>query len=99
MECLSAGVVLRPAFIYGKRRVDGFEIPLDLVGEPWEKILSATENLVRPLNSLPASDLVLAPPVNVNDLALAAVNAVKDNDMFGIFTIEQIKQAAKNVKV
>ncbi|XP_057521071.1 uncharacterized protein At1g32220, chloroplastic [Amaranthus tricolor] len=95
----NSGVVLRPAFIYGKRRVDGFEIPLDLVGEPWEKILSATENLVRPLNSLPASDLVLAPPVNVNDLALAAVNAVKDNDMFGIFTIEQIKQAAKNVKV
>lgn len=95
----NAGVVLRPAFIYGKRRVDGFEIPLDLVGEPWEKILSVTENLTRPLNSLPASDLLLAPPVSVGDLALAVINAVRDDDMFGIFTIDQIKQAAKYIKV
>lgn len=95
----NSGVILRPAFIYGKRKVDGFEIPLDLVGEPWEKILSATENFIRPLKDLPASDLLLAPPVSVDDLALAAVNAVTDDDMFGIFTIDQIKQAAKNVKV
>ncbi|KAJ9135106.1 hypothetical protein P3X46_032325 [Hevea brasiliensis] len=32
----NSGVVLRPGFIYGKRRVDGFEIPLDLVGQPLE---------------------------------------------------------------
>lgn len=38
----SSGVVLRPAFIYGKRKVDGFEIPLDLIGEPLEKLLRAT---------------------------------------------------------
>lgn len=79
--------------------MDGFEIPLDLVGEPWEKILSVTENLTRPLNSLPASDLLLAPPVSVGDLALAVINAVRDDDMFGIFTIDQIKQAAKYIKV
>uniref|UniRef100_A0A803L663 NAD-dependent epimerase/dehydratase domain-containing protein n=1 Tax=Chenopodium quinoa TaxID=63459 RepID=A0A803L663_CHEQI len=95
----NSGVILRPGFIYGKRRVDGFEVPLDLVMEPWEKILSATENFVRPLNFLPASDLLLAPPVNVDDVALAVVNAVRDDGMFGIFTIDQIKQAAKNVKV
>ncbi|KAH9604811.1 hypothetical protein KSS87_018028 [Heliosperma pusillum] len=95
----NSGVVLRPGFIYGKRRVDSFEIPLDLVGEPLEKILRATENLTRPLNSLPGSDLILAPPVSVDDIAVAVINAVRDDDMFGVFTIDQIKQAAANVKV
>ena len=95
----SPGVVLRPGFIYGKRRVDGFEIPLDLIGEPLEKILRATENLTRPLSALPASDLILAPPVSVDDVALAAVNAITDDDFFGIFTIEQIKEAAAKVSV
>lgn len=97
----NSGVVLRPGFIYGKRRVDGFEfeIPLDLIGEPLEKILSATESFTKPLNSLPASDLLLAPPISVDDVALAVINAVRDDDMFGIFTIEQIKLAAANVKV
>ncbi|XP_007040707.2 PREDICTED: uncharacterized protein At1g32220, chloroplastic [Theobroma cacao] len=94
----NSGVVLRPAFIYGKRRVDGFELPLDLVGEPLERILSATENLTKPLSSLPASDLLLAPPVSVDDVAYAVINAVKDDDFFGIFTIEQIKEAAAKVK-
>ncbi|KAI9111481.1 hypothetical protein K1719_017171 [Acacia pycnantha] len=94
----NSGVVLRPAFIYGKRRVDGFEIPLDLVGEPAERILRALENFTKPLNSLPASDLLLAPPVSVDDVALAVINAVKDDDEFGIFTIDQIKEAAQKVR-
>ncbi|XWS38796.1 hypothetical protein CRYUN_Cryun19dG0160900 [Craigia yunnanensis] len=95
----NSGVVLRPGFIYGKRRVDGLEIPLDLVGEPLEKILNATGNFTKPLSSLPASDLLLAPPVSVDDVAYAVINAVKDDDFFGIFTIEQIKEAAAKVKV
>ncbi|XP_022736526.1 uncharacterized protein At1g32220, chloroplastic isoform X2 [Durio zibethinus] len=95
----NSGVVLRPGFIYGKRRVDGFEIPLDLVGEPLERILNATENFIKPLSSLPASDLLLAPPVSVDDVAYAVINAVKDDDFFGVFTIEQIKEAAAKVKV
>lgn len=41
----------------------------------------------------------LAPPVCVDDVALAVINAVTDDDVFGIFTIEQIKEAASNVKV
>ncbi|KAK4261485.1 hypothetical protein QN277_004474 [Acacia crassicarpa] len=94
----NSGVVLRPAFIYGKRRVDGFEIPLDLVGEPAERILRALENFTKPLNSLPASDLLLAPPVSVDDVALAVINAIKDDDEFGIFTIDQIKEAAQKVR-
>ncbi|XP_031483763.1 uncharacterized protein At1g32220, chloroplastic [Nymphaea colorata] len=95
----NTGVVLRPGFIYGKRRVDSLEIPLDLIGEPLEKILSATENFTRPLNSLPASDLLLAPPVSVDDVALAVIKAVTDDDFFGVFTIEQIKEAAATVRV
>ncbi|XP_015897724.1 uncharacterized protein At1g32220, chloroplastic [Ziziphus jujuba] len=94
----NSGVVLRPGFIYGKRRVDGLEIPLDLVGQPLERILSATQNLTKPLSSLPASDLLLAPPVSVDDVALAVINAITDDDFFGIFTIEQIKEAAEKVR-
>ncbi|KAJ4894959.1 hypothetical protein Rs2_21753 [Raphanus sativus] len=98
--------VLSCGYFTGKRRaeaellskypnsVNGFEVPLDLVGEPLDKIYSAAESFIRPLRSLPASDLLLAPPVNVDDLALAVINAVKDDDFFGIFTIEQIKEAA-----
>ncbi|RVX14538.1 Uncharacterized protein, chloroplastic [Vitis vinifera] len=58
-----------------------------------------SENLTRPLSALPASDLILAPPVSVDDVALAAVNAITDDDFFGIFTIEQIKEAAAKVSV
>lgn len=95
----NSGVVLRPGFIYGKRKVDGLEIPLDVVGEPLERFLNATQNFTRPLSSLPASDLLLAPPVSVHDVARAAVNAVTDDDFFGVFTIEQIKESAANVRV
>lgn len=79
--------------------MDGFEIPLDLIGQPVERILRATESFIKPLSSLPASDLLLAPPVSVDDVALAAINAVSDDDFFGIFTIEQIKEAAEKVRV
>ncbi|AAG23446.1 hypothetical protein AtNW77_Chr1g0036001 [Arabidopsis thaliana] len=94
----TSGVVLRPGFIYGKRKVNGIEVPLDLVGEPLDKIYDSAERFIRPLRSLPASDLILAPPVNVDDLALAVINAVKDDDFFGIFTIEQIKEAAAKMR-
>ncbi|KAG6432600.1 hypothetical protein SASPL_104181 [Salvia splendens] len=95
----ASGIVFRPGFIYGKRKVDGLEIPLDLIGEPVEKLLNAVQNFTRPLNSLPASDLLLAPPVSVDDVAFAVVNAVSDDDFFGVFTIEQIKEAAAAAKV
>lgn len=79
--------------------MDSLEIPLDLIGEPLEKFLRATENFTRPLNSLPASDLLLAPPVSVDDVALAVIKGVIDDDFFGVFTIEQIKEAAATVRV
>ncbi|WOL17434.1 hypothetical protein Cni_G26226 [Canna indica] len=93
-----SGVVLRPGFIYGKRRLDSYEIPLDLIGEPLERILLAVENFTKPLKSLPASDLLLAPPVSVDDVAYAAINSLTDDDFFGVFTIEQIKEAAAKVR-
>lgn len=89
---------MRPGFIYGKRKVDGFEIPLDVIGQPLERILAATASFTKPLSSLPASDLFLAPPVSVDDVAYAVINAVVDDDFFGVFTIEQIKEAAAKVK-
>lgn len=78
--------------------MDGFEIPLDLVGEPVEKFLSVFGNFIKPLSSVPASDIFLAPPVSVDDLALATINAITDDDVFGVFTIEQIKEAAAKVR-
>lgn len=94
----NSGTVLRPGFIYGKRKVDGFEIPLDSVGEPLEKFLLANENFVRPLKSLPASDLFFAPPVSVDDVGNAVIKAVTDDSFFGVFTIEQIREAAAAVR-
>ena len=93
--CVVTGIILRPGFIYGKRRFNGVEIPLDIVGKPLERVLAATTSITRPLQKLPASDLLLAPPTSVNDVAVAALRALKDDDYFGLFTIEQIKEMAK----
>ncbi|KVH88747.1 NAD(P)-binding domain-containing protein [Cynara cardunculus var. scolymus] len=82
-----------------KVKMADYEIPLDLIGEPLERFIRATTSFTKPLSSLPAVDRVLAPPICVDDVAVAAVNAVKDDDFFGIFTINQIKEAAGGVKV
>ncbi|KAJ7003690.1 hypothetical protein NC653_008791 [Populus alba x Populus x berolinensis] len=89
----------QPGFIYGRRRVDGFEIPLDLIGEPGKRILNAVETLTKSFSSFSAPNLLLAPPFNVDDLALAVVNAVIYDDFICVFIIEQIKEAAAKVKV
>jgi hypothetical protein len=89
---ISLGTILRPGFIYGKWRVNGIDIPLDLVGEPLAKVLEATKVLTRPLNVLPASDVFFSLPLSVDDVAYAAIKAVTDDDVFGIQTIEQIKE-------
>ncbi|KAG6551388.1 hypothetical protein Mapa_007034 [Marchantia paleacea] len=93
----SSGTILRPGFIYGKRRVNGVDVPLDFVGQPLEKLLAATETFTRPFAKLPASDLLFAPPVSVKDVALAALKAFKDDTYFGTLSIEQIKEAASAV--
>jgi uncharacterized protein YbjT (DUF2867 family) len=92
----NSGTVLQPGVIYGKRKVNGVDIPLGWVGEPLKKLIAATSAFTRPLKNLPASDLFLAPPVSVDDVANAVVKAVSDNDIFGTFNIEQIDSMAKN---
>ena len=62
------------------------------------KILEATRSLTRPLSALPASDLLFTLPVNVDDVAYAAIKAVIDDDVFGIQNIEQIKQLASRIR-
>ncbi|GJP46669.1 hypothetical protein CLOM_g5931 [Closterium sp. NIES-68] len=95
----NTGVVLRPGFIYGKRRVTGgVEVPLDLIGQPLEKLLSATKDITKLFSPLPASDLLLAPPVDVADLAAVAVRAVVDDSVAGMYDIEGIKQLASGFK-
>lgn len=93
----NAGTVLRPGFIYGRKTLNGLQVPLDVVGGVWEWVHAATQFLTRPFTLLPASDLVLAPPVSVNDVAAAAIKAVIDDDVFGIYTIEQIKDLASSM--
>ena len=95
---LDVGTILRPGFIYGKRRVNGIDVPLDLIGEPLAKILEATRSLTRPLSALPASDLLFTLPVNVDDVAYAAIKAVTDDDVFGIQTIEQIIELSSAIR-
>eukprot|EP00897_Mesotaenium_endlicherianum_P002152 jgi/Mesen1/1965/ME000147S01067 len=90
----STGVVLRPGFIYGKRRVSSVDVPLDAVGQPLEKLLAAAEGVTKFLKPLPASDLLLAPPVSVEDIAASAIKAVLDDQVFGVYTIQQIKELA-----
>lgn len=90
-----SGIILRPGFIYGKRRINGVDIPLDAIGAPLERALAAAESFTRPLQKLPASDLLLASPVSVDDVAAAAIRALQDDYYFGVFTIEQIKEMAK----
>ncbi|KAJ6933213.1 hypothetical protein NC651_008581 [Populus alba x Populus x berolinensis] len=89
----------QPGFIHGRRRVDGFEIPVDFNGEPGKRILNAVETLTKSFSSLSASNLLLASPVNVDDLALAVVNAVIYDDFICVFIIEQMKEDAAKVKV
>ncbi|KAH7444815.1 hypothetical protein KP509_02G093000 [Ceratopteris richardii] len=94
----TTGTVLRPGFIYGKRRVNGIDIPLDAFGEPLEKVLGVTKTFTRPFSSLPASDVFLVPPISVDDVAYAAIKAIIDDDVFGVQTVEQIKELASSVR-
>ena len=74
-------------------------IPVDLICEPIEILLSATASLTKPLSCFLASDLILAAPVIVDNVALAAINAVKDDDCFGVYTKDPIKEVAAGVNV
>lgn len=68
------GVILRPGFIYGTRRVGSINLPLSVIGSPLEMILKHA----KPLTGIPLVGPLFAPPVNVAAVARVAVRAATD---------------------
>jgi len=68
------GVILRPGFIHGTRRVGSVKIPLSVVGAPMEMVLQNA----KPLTRLPVVGPLLTPPVSVTSVAKVAVRAATD---------------------
>ncbi|XP_019176585.1 PREDICTED: uncharacterized protein At1g32220, chloroplastic [Ipomoea nil] len=88
------GVILRPGFIHGTRRVGSMKLPLGLVGSPLEMILQHA----KPLGQLPVVGPLLTPPVSVTSVAKVAVRAATDPvfppgivDVHGILRYSQQK--------
>ncbi|KAK9273261.1 hypothetical protein L1049_018068 [Liquidambar formosana] len=86
------GVILRPGFIYGTRRVGSMKLPLGVIGSPLEMILQRA----KPLNQLPLVGSLFTPPVNVTSVAKVAVRAATDPvfppgiiDVYGILRYSQ----------
>ncbi|KAJ8561140.1 hypothetical protein K7X08_027330 [Anisodus acutangulus] len=68
------GIILRPGFIYGTRRVGSMKVPLGVVGSPLEMILQRA----KPLSQIPLVGPLFTPPVNVTAVAKVAVRAATD---------------------
>lgn len=68
------GVILRPGFIYGTRRVGSMKLPLGVIGSPLEMILQHA----RPLTQVPLVGPLFTPPVSVQAVAKVAVRAATD---------------------
>ncbi|KAK8916259.1 hypothetical protein KSP39_PZI023011 [Platanthera zijinensis] len=88
------GVILKPGFIHGTRRVAGVKVPLGIIGSPLEMILQHA----KPLSRLPVVGPLLTPPVSVDAVAKVAVRAATDQafppgivDVFGILRFGEHK--------
>ncbi|KAK3019237.1 hypothetical protein RJ639_004681, partial [Escallonia herrerae] len=88
------GVILRPGFIYGTRRVGSMKLPLGVIGSPLEMVLQHA----KPLNQVPLVGPLFTPPVNVTAVAKVAVRAATDHvfppgiiDIYGILRYSQQK--------
>ncbi|CAA2974320.1 Hypothetical predicted protein [Olea europaea subsp. europaea] len=88
------GVILRPGFIYGTRRVGSMKLPLGVIGSPLEMVLQHA----KPLSKVPLVGPLFAPPVNVTAVAKVAVRAATDPvfppgiiDVHGIIRYSQQK--------
>lgn len=68
------GIILRPGFIYGTRRVGSMKLPLGVIGSPLEMILQRA----KPLSQIPLVGPLFTPPVNVTAVAKVAVRAATD---------------------
>ncbi|KAB1211082.1 hypothetical protein CJ030_MR6G018068 [Morella rubra] len=86
------GVILRPGFIHGTRRIGSMKLPLSVIGAPLEMVLQHAKVLTR----IPLVGPLLIPPVNVNSVAEVAVRAAIDPgfppgivDVYGILQHRQ----------
>ncbi|KAA8521453.1 hypothetical protein F0562_012137 [Nyssa sinensis] len=90
------GVILRPGFIYGTRRVGSMKLPLGVIGSPLEMILKHAKSL----SQVPLVGPLFIPPVNVTSVAKVAVRGATDPvfppgiiDVYGIQRYSQQKSA------
>ncbi|PIM97233.1 putative oxidoreductase [Handroanthus impetiginosus] len=68
------GVILRPGFIHGTRRVGSMKLPLSVIGSPLEAVLQHAKSLTQ----VPLVGPLFIPPVNVNAVAKVAVRAATE---------------------
>jgi len=66
-----SGVILRPGFIYGDRKIAGVKVPLGMFGSPLESVMKQAKALTQ----IPLVGPLFVPPVNVDSVAKAAVKA------------------------
>ncbi|KAH7554350.1 hypothetical protein JRO89_XS12G0173500 [Xanthoceras sorbifolium] len=69
------GVILRPGFIHGTRRVGQMKLPLSIIGAPLEMILQHAKLLTQ----IPLIGSLFIPPVGVTSVAKVAVTAATDS--------------------
>ncbi|CAK9312773.1 unnamed protein product [Citrullus colocynthis] len=88
------GVILRPGFIYGTRKVGSVKLPLGVIGSPLEMVLQHA----KPLHQLPLVGPLFTPPVSVTSVARVSVRAATDPvfppgiiDIYGIQRYSQHK--------
>ncbi|KAF9684067.1 hypothetical protein SADUNF_Sadunf04G0079100 [Salix dunnii] len=89
---LHGGVILRPGFIHGTRRVGSLHLPLSIIGAPLEMVLRHAKLLTQ----LPLIGPLFIPPVKVTSVAKVAVRAAVDPafpsgvvDVYGILQHSQ----------
>ncbi|XP_044506592.1 uncharacterized protein At1g32220, chloroplastic-like [Mangifera indica] len=90
------GVILRPGFIHGTRRVGQMKLPLSIIGAPLEMILKHAKLL----SKIPLIGPLFIPPVHVTSVAKVAVTAATDPpfppgiiDIYGILQLAHQKSA------
>eukprot|EP00899_Mesostigma_viride_P006150 jgi/Mesvir1/15536/Mv03186-RA.1 len=87
----TTGVIIRPGLIYGSRRVGNVGVPLWLVGKPLESVLATASGVTGMLSGIPGSDLLLAPPIDVDKVAAVAVRGAVDDAVRGTLNLNVLK--------
>lgn len=66
-----SGVILRPGFIYGDRKIAGVNVPLGMIASPLESVMKQAKALTQ----IPLVGPLFVPPVKVDTVAKVAVKA------------------------